>query len=68
MAKRKYEILYKIRDRRSGKYTALTETMPQKEIVEAESETNAIAKLKDSLAYKLASATQEWEIFKITPK
>lgn len=68
MVKRKYEIQYKVKDRKTGKFDPLSNTMPRKEIVEADSETNAIAKLKDSLAYKLVSSSKEWEIYKVTPK
>lgn len=64
---RKYEIEYKAKDRKTGKYDK-GGNMTSREIVLAESETNAIAKLKDSLAYKLASSTKEWEIVKVTPK
>jgi len=67
MAKRKYEIQYKVKDKKSGNYLGIS-TMPNREIVEAESETNAIAKLKDSLNYRLRASTQEWEITKVTPK
>lgn len=68
MSKRKYEIQYKVRDKKTGKYDGLTNTMPKREVVEAESEANAIAKLKSSIAYKIASESKEWEIYKITPK
>jgi hypothetical protein len=68
MAKRKYEIQYKVRIKKTGEYEGLSNTMPSREVVEADSETNAIAKLKDSVAYKIASSTKEWEIYKVTPK
>lgn len=66
MGKRKFEIHIKIKDKRTGKYDSVTERMPKKEIIEAESEANAITKLRDSLAYKLASTSgREWEVVKV---
>lgn len=67
MIKRKYEIEYKVKDRQTGKYQK-GGSMTSKEVVEAESETNAIAKLKGSIAYKISSGANEWEIIKVSPK
>jgi hypothetical protein len=36
--------------------------------VKAESEINAVAEFKKSLAYKLAADSQVWEVVKVTPK
>lgn len=67
MAFRKYEIEYKVKDRKTGRYDA-GGIMTTRVSLEAESETNAIAKLKDSLPYKLAAGSKEWEIVKVTLK
>ena len=67
MAKRKYIIEYKSKDRKTGKYDK-GGIMTSRVEVEAESETNAIAKMKESIAYKTSSDTKEWEVVKVTPK
>ena len=67
MAKICYVIEYKVKDKKSGKYTK-GGTMTDKREVQADGETNAIGELKKSLAFKLAADTQEWEIVKVTPK
>jgi len=66
MAKRKYVIEYKSKDRKTGKYDK--GTMTSRVEVEAESETNAIAKMKESIAYRTSTDKKEWEVVKVTPK
>lgn len=66
MTKRKYKISYKIKDKSTGKYKGLSNNMPSNETVEADSEANAIAKLKQTISFKIRSATEDWEIISVT--
>lgn len=66
MTKRKYVIEYKSKDKKSGKYDK--GLMTSRIEVIADSETNAIAKMKENIAFKLSAATKDWEVVKVTPK
>lgn len=67
MAKRKYVVEYKTRDKATGKYDkggAMTSRME----VEADGELNAIAKMKESFAYRTSSDKKDWEVVKVIQK
>jgi hypothetical protein len=67
MAKTKYVIEYKSKDRSTGKYDK-GGSMTSRIEVEADGETNAISRMKESLTYKLQSDKKEWEVVRVTPK
>lgn len=66
MAKGKYLIEYRSKDKATGKYDK--GTMTSRIEVLAENEFDAVSRMKTTIAFKTSADKKDWEVIKVTLK